>query len=104
MKKLFVIFAAATLLLAPRAKAQDSSEYRVLKICESDYALHTSDGADAGRIEYIVVDPAQSEIVSAIVTGGIVSNRYVTLPFSAFRLGSSHDVVLTEIDRVRLES
>jgi hypothetical protein len=104
MKLFFVIFAATSVMLAFRANAQDTSDYRVLKICESDYALHTSDGADAGRIEYIVIDPQEDEIVSAIVTGGIEANRFVTLPFSVFHLGTSHDVVLREVDRAHLES
>ena len=79
-------------------------DYNVLKICQSEYTLKTEDGAEAGRIEYVVVDPDGGRIVSAVLSGGVLADRFVAVPFTAVHLGPSHEVTLTHIDRERLMS
>jgi hypothetical protein len=80
----------------------ESGDYSILKICQSEYTLKTEDGADAGRIEYVVVDPAGGRIVSAVLSGGVLADRFVAVPFTEVHLGQSHEVVLTRINREHL--
>src|SRR5436190_3559249 len=89
------------LVLAPAAFALD---YTVFRVCEDQHVIRTSDGAEAGRVEYIVVDPEQQRIVSSLVSGGAIGEKLVAVPFASMRFGREHDIVLTEITRERLVS
>ena len=101
MKKLILTFAAFA-LTAPAAIFADS--YSVFRICEDQHVLRTSDGAEAGRVEYIVVEPARQRIVSTVITGGVVGEKFVAVPFSVMRFGTEREITLTEITRERLVS
>lgn len=81
-----------------------AAEYSMFRVCEDKHVLRTSDGADAGRVEYIVLDPASQQIVSTVVTGGVVGSKYVAVPFSSMRFTNDREIALTEIDRERIVS
>ena len=98
MKRILLTSIAAAGLAAPTLLA----DYTVFRVCEDQHVIKTSDGAEAGRVEYIVVDPAQQRIVSAVLTGGVVSDRFVAVPFSTIQMGSGRDITLTNITRERL--
>lgn len=78
------------------------AEYTVFRVCEDHHVIHTSDGADAGRVEYIVVEPATHRLVSAIITGGVLESRLIPVPVAAFHFGPEREVILTDITRERL--
>ena len=99
MKKLLLTFASLA-LTAPAALLADS--YSVFRICEDQHVLRTSDGAEAGRVEYIIVEPSQQRIVSTVITGGVVGEKFVAVPFSVMRFGGEREITLTEITRERL--
>jgi hypothetical protein len=114
-QKMKLLLPIATILLAgfaplPAAETETTTttqtgnggDYSVLKICQSDYTLKTDDGANAGRIEYVVLDPAEGRIVSAVITGGVLAERFVAVPFTAIHLGPSREVTLVKIDRAHL--
>ena len=103
MKKPIIHISFAALALAGlgfTAVAADS--YSVFRICEDQHILKTSDGADAGHIEYIVVDPAQQRIVSSVITGGVVGTRHVSIPYSEFQTTGERDIVLHSVTRERI--
>ena len=79
-----------------------AQSYTVFRVCEDVHVLRTSDGADAGRVEYIVVEPARHRIVSTVVTGGVVGEKFVSVPFSSFSFGGEKEVTLKNVTRERL--
>jgi len=101
MKKLLLTIAAIG-FIAPVALFADN--YLVFRVCEDQHILRTSDGAEAGRVEYIIVEPVGHRIVSTVITGGVVGERLVAMPFSVMRFGVEREVILTEITRERLVS
>ena len=101
MKKLLLTLAAIG-FIAPVALFADN--YLVFRVCEDQHILRTSDGAEAGRVEYIIVEPVGHRIVSTVITGGVVGERLVAMPFSIMRFGGEREVILTEITRERLVS
>src|SRR5215207_10645298 len=98
MKRILLTSIAAAGLAAPTLLA----DYTVFRVCEDQHVLRTSDGAEAGRVEYIVVDPGAQRVVSAVVTGGVVAQKHVAIPMSAVQFGSNREVTLTNITRERL--
>ena len=80
-----------------------ADQFSVFKICEDKHVIKTSDGQDCGHIEYIVADPAQQRIVTAVVSGGILSDRLVAVPYEEFRYGTGADITVN-VDRQRLVS
>lgn len=98
MKTILCSLILATIPLSVSVHAADLSVYR---ICEDKHVIHTSDGADGGHVEYIMVDPDNQQIVSAIVTGGVVGEKHITLPYSSFRYSGDGRIELTDIDRER---
>jgi hypothetical protein len=98
----FARLSAAETETTTTTQTESNGDYSVLKICQSDYTLKTDDGADAGRIEYVVLDPSEGRIVSAVITGGVLAERFVAVPFTAIRLGPSREVTLVKIDRAHL--
>jgi sporulation protein YlmC with PRC-barrel domain len=66
--------------------------------------IKTSDGAEAGRVEYIVLEPSSQRVVSTIVTGGVVGSKFVAVPFSSMQFTNDREIALTEITRERIIS
>jgi sporulation protein YlmC with PRC-barrel domain len=91
-------------VLGLAAPAVFGASLTTFRVCEEKRVLKTSDGADAGHVEYIVVDSDQQRVVSAVVTGGVIGQKFVTVPFSTVRYGSGNEMVLERIDRQRLVS
>jgi hypothetical protein len=81
-----------------------AAEYSVFRVCEDKHVIKTSDGAEAGRVEYIVIEPSSRRIVSTMVTGGVVGSKLVAVPFETMQFGADHQVTLTEVTRERLVS
>lgn len=79
-----------------------NGDYSVLKICQSDYTFKTEDGADAGHMEYVMVDPSEGRIVSAVLTGGVLAERFVAVPYESIHLGPSREITLVHVDRTHL--
>lgn len=104
MKHILSSTIATLALLATGIQAHAETSYTVFKVCEDQHVIRTSDGAEAGHVEYIVFDPAEQRIVSSIVSGGSVGEKFVAVPFSSMRFGPEREVVLTEITRERLVS
>ncbi len=103
--KTYLAIIAATSLAIPWSHGQEVIDgYSVLKVCQEDLVLHTSDGSEGGRIGYVVVDPGSQRIVSALVTGGALAERVVAVPFTSMRFKSAREVTLIDIDRQRLIS
>src|SRR4051794_33948698 len=98
MKRILLTTLAAAGLAVPSLLAD---QYSVFRVCEDKHVLHTSDGADAGHVEYIVVDPGQQRIVSTVVTGGVIGEKHVAVPFSEMRFGGGSEVTFTKITRER---
>jgi len=96
----FTLAAAALAGLSYSAVAADS--YSVFHVCEDQHILRTSDGADAGHLEYIVVEPGQQRIVSTVITGGVVGTRHVSIPYSEFQVTGEREIVLRQITRERI--
>src|SRR6187397_791114 len=99
--KIFFSLLIASCLASAVARADGLT---VLKVCQDDLVLHTSDGADGGHISYVVLDPSTQAISSVLVSGGVLAERVVAVPFSSVRFGGGHDVRLVEIDQQRLIS
>src|SRR5688572_1172399 len=97
-------YGAALLLATASPPVQGASELVVLKVCQEDLLIRTSDGAEAGRITYVVMDPGSRSVVSVLVSGGVLTDRIVAVPFDSVRFGSGRDVTLYEIDQQRLIS
>jgi hypothetical protein len=101
MKNILLSIAAASVIAASSASA---AELTVFRICEDQHVLRTSDGAEAGRVEYIVVEPSSFRVVSAVVHGGVIGEKSVNVPISVFRFGGNREITLTNITRERLVS
>jgi hypothetical protein len=100
MKRILSLLAAAGTLI-PMTYGAD--QYSVFKICEDKHVIHTSDGADAGHIEYIITDPAHQQIVSAVCSGGVLADRLIQVPFDEFAYGDGNEITIN-FDRQRLVS
>jgi len=104
MKKLAFLMAVLGLVATLRAQ-DETTGYSVFRICQDQRVIHTSDGADVGHVEYILVDPTQQRIVSTVITGGAIGDRYVAVPYEDVQFqGDSGDIVLNNIDRERIVS
>src|SRR5258708_7161638 len=64
-------------LIAAAGSLASAAEYEIFRVCQDQRVIHTSDGAEAGRVEYIVVDPSDRQVISTIVTGGVIGERLV---------------------------
>ncbi|RBP45689.1 hypothetical protein DES53_10271 [Roseimicrobium gellanilyticum] len=105
MKTYLGIIAAVSLAVPWSSPAQEVVDgFSVLKVCQEDLVLHTSDNQDAGHIGYVVVDPGSQRIVSALVTGGVLAERVVAVPYTSVRFRSAREVTLVDINRERLIS
>jgi hypothetical protein len=104
MKTSLGIIAAVALAVPWSSKAQEVEGFSVLKVCQEDLVLHTSDNQEAGRIGYVVVEPGSQRIVSALITGGVLAERVVAVPFTSVRFGGPREVTLVDINRERLVS
>lgn len=93
-----------TLAISAFASAAFAADYSVFRVCEDKHVIKTSDGAEAGRVEYIVVDPSSHRLVSTIVSGGAVGERLVPVPVESISYRSDNEIVLTQITRERLVS
>jgi hypothetical protein len=93
-----------TILCAVVAPAAFAAEYSVFRVCEDRHVLRTSDGADAGHVEYIILEPSSQRIVSTVVTGGVVGAKFVAVPFNSMQFTGDRDVSLTQITRERIVS
>ena len=91
----------AVLALSPAAIADD---YTLFRVCQDQHLIRTSDGAEVGHVEYIVVEPASHRIISSIVTGGDVGDRFVAVPFESMTFGPDREIMLPEITRERIIS
>jgi hypothetical protein len=76
----------------------------VFRVCEDQHVIRTSDGAEAGHVEYIVVEPGSRQIVSTVITGGVTGARLVAVPYQSLHFQGEREVTLTEINRERLVS
>lgn len=92
------------LALSALTSAAWSADYSVFRICEDQRVVRTSDGVDAGHVQYIVIEPTSHRIVSTIVSGGAVGERLVPVPIESVTFQGTNEVVLTQITRERLVS
>ena len=91
-----------TLLAVALAPAAFAEEYSAFRISRDQHMVRTSDGAEAGRVEYLIVDPASHRVMSTVITGGVVGNKLVAVPFETVEVGGSGVITLTAIDRAKL--
>src|SRR3954465_2852044 len=101
MKNILVTTIAA---LGLSLTAATAAEYTVFKVCEDQRILRTSDGADAGHVDYIVVDPGSHQVVSTVITGGVLAERHVAIPISSLTFGADRTVTIREITREKIVS
>jgi len=99
MKNILITSIAALGLSLTTASAAELTAFR---ICEDQRVIHTSDGAEAGRVEYIMVEPSSFRVVSAVVRGGVVAEKFVVLPISVMHFGTGNEITLTNITREKL--
>lgn len=92
------------LFVALAGSIASAAELSVFRVCQDQRVIHTSDGAEAGRVEYIVVDPADQHVVSTVISGGVVGERLIAVPYNSLRFTSNNEITLTEITRERLVS
>lgn len=97
-------FIFASIFVALTGALASAAELSVFRVCQDQRVIRTSDGAEAGHVEYIVVDPSSREVVSTVITGGVVGERFVSVPYESLRFSGGHDITLTEITRERLVS
>lgn len=90
--------------LAFSSPALRADDYTVFHVCQDQHIIHTADGADAGHVEYIVCEPGSHRIVSTVVTGGVVGERFVPVPFEVMQFNNDREIMLTQITRERIES
>lgn len=88
-------------ILSALAFTANAAEYSVFRVCEDQHVIRTSDGAEAGRVEYIVVEPSSHRVISTVITGGVIGERLVALPVESMQF-SERQITLTQIDRTRL--
>lgn len=104
MKTFWSINLAAALAFTCVRAAEVDGDYTVLKVCQEDVVLHTSDNAEAGHIAYVVIEPRSERIVSVLVSGGVLAERVVAVPIAAVRFRGPRDITLVNVDRERLMS
>src|ERR1700761_1222292 len=93
-----------SILTALAASVAGAADYSIFRVCQDQRVIHTSDGAEAGHVEYIVVDPANRQVVSTVVSGGVIGERLVSIPYTSMRFDNEREITLTEINRERLVS
>lgn len=98
MKILLVAFAILVVVPIPGRAA----EFEVFKVCDDPRAFRTADGADAGHAEYVVLEASGQGVVAAILTGGVLGTRLVSVPATAMSHGRENEVTLRDIRRERL--
>jgi len=81
-----------------------AADYSVFRVCQDQRVIRTSDGAEAGRVEYIVVDPSSHQVISTVVSGGVIGEKLVAIPYTSLRFDGDRGITLTEITRERLVS
>jgi hypothetical protein len=83
--------------------ARGDSRFSVFKTDDDGHDLRTSDGrAGALHAEYMVLEPSTRKVEAAIVTGGVLGEKFVMVPFKAVRFEGSRDIILTDVARDRL--
>ena len=92
------------LITAACIGAANAADYSLFKVCQDQRIIRTSDGAEAGHIEYIVVDPSSREVISTVVSGGVEGDRLLAIPYSSLNFAGGNEITLTEITRERLVS
>jgi hypothetical protein len=108
MKTYFTLIMTATALLAwPRlgtaqVAASDGGGYSTLRVCEDDAIVRGADGTDCGHISYVVFDPDSRQLVSVFLSGGVLADRLVAVPYESFRFGGSSDITLVNINQQTL--
>ena len=91
----------ALLALSPAAMADD---YTLFHVCQDQRVIHTTDGADAGHVEYVVIDPGSQRVVSTVVTGGVIGEKFVAVPYESMHFDADRQVVLENITREQFVS
>ena len=71
-------------------------------MCEERRVLRTTHGAEAGRIEFLVIDPAKQRVVLSVITGGTIGEKHVGVPFSALNMAAENEITLANVTRERL--
>jgi hypothetical protein len=99
--KTSLLFALITTACIGVANAAD---YALFRVCQDQRIIRTSDGAEAGHIEYIVVDPSSREVISTVVSGGVEGDRLLAIPYGSLEFGGGNEIILREINRERLVS
>lgn len=88
-------------LTAALSLAAQAADYTVFRVCEDKHVIRTSDGAEAGRVEYIVLEPTSHRVISTVITGGVLGERLIAVPVESFQM-TEREITLTQIDRTRL--
>jgi hypothetical protein len=94
----------SSILVAGSLAVSNAADLSVFRVCQDQRVIHTSDGAEAGHIQYIVVDPASREIVSTVVSGGEEGERLIAIPYASLTFTSEREIALRDITRERLVS
>ncbi|MHA3774101.1 PRC-barrel domain-containing protein [Verrucomicrobiota bacterium sgz303538] len=80
------------------------SRYPLVPVGDDARVVRTKDGAELGRLEYLILEPTTRRVVATVTTGGIVGDQEVVVPFKGVRFEGSRQVVLTDISRERVMS
>jgi hypothetical protein len=94
----------ASIFMALAGSIASAAELSVFRVCQDQRVIRTSDGAEAGRVEFIVVDPSDQHVVSTVISGGVVGDRLIAVPYTSLRFSGGNEITLTEITRERLVS
>jgi len=94
----------ATIFVALAGSIASAAELSVFRVCQDQRVIRTSDGAEAGRVEYIVVDPSDQHVVSTVISGGVIGERLIAVPYTSLHFSGGREITLTEITRERLVS
>jgi len=94
----------ASIIVALAGSIASAAELSVFRVCQDQRVIRTSDGAEAGRVEYIVVDPSDQHVVSTVISGGVVGERLIAVPYTSLRFSGDREITLNEITRERLVS
>ena len=99
-----ILTTTITALALGVAASSYAAEYSVFKVCNDRHVITTSDGEQAGHIEYIVVDPESHAVVSTVIGGGFLGDRFVSVPADDFSYENGDAIVLHNVTRERLVS
>lgn len=118
MKKL-TLMACLALCSAPLLHAQTQSAppatggtsatatantYALFKVEDANMKIRSSDGSEAGEIQYLVIDPTTQRVVSVLVSGGMLKEKLVALPFASLPSTWGKEMTLTTIDKERFQN